>query len=251
MRCPGQDTGFWDLGAIFEVMCPQCGHTVEFFKDDTVRNCKKCGHEFVNPKMDFGCAAYCKYAEQCLGELSPDLLSQRDDLFKNRVAIEMKRYFERDFRRINHAMRVARYAEQLVKEIGGSPAVVLSAAYLHDIGIKHAELKYNSNEARYQEAEGPPVAHEILTRLGAKEELIDEVCDIIGHHHHPRAEETTNFKILYDADLMVNLQDQQKETPVESNKLTMLINRVFLTEKGKKLALKTLIELNTPKTLGG
>jgi hypothetical protein len=49
--------------------------------------------------MDFGCASYCKYAEQCLGELPPELLAQRDDLLKDRVAVEMKRYFGRNFRR--------------------------------------------------------------------------------------------------------------------------------------------------------
>jgi hypothetical protein len=42
---------------------------VEFFKDESTRKCKNCGHGIINPKMDFGCAAYCKFAEQCLGEL--------------------------------------------------------------------------------------------------------------------------------------------------------------------------------------
>ncbi len=37
--------------------------------------------------------------------------------------------------------------------------------------------------------------------------MIKEVCDIIGHHHHPREEETINFKCLYDADLITNLEE--------------------------------------------
>ena len=68
MRCPGQDTRFWKPGAIFEVPCPKCGRMVEFFKDESTRRCKQCGHKIINPKMDFGCAAYCKYAAQCLGD---------------------------------------------------------------------------------------------------------------------------------------------------------------------------------------
>jgi hypothetical protein len=185
MKCPGQDSRYWEPGAIFEAKCPECGNDVEFFKDESTRKCKKCGHKFVNPKMDFGCASYCKFAEQCLGDLPPELMAQRDDLLKDRVALEMKRYFNKDFKRISHATKVARYAEQIVKDERGNPAVVLSTAYLHDIGIKEAERKYNSTAARYQEEEGPPIAREILMRLGAREELIDEVCDIIGHHHHP------------------------------------------------------------------
>jgi CRISPR/Cas system-associated endonuclease Cas3-HD len=236
MRCPGQDSRYWEAGAIFEAECPQCGHLVEFFKDEPSRKCKNCGNKFVNPKMDFGCAAYCKYAQQCLGDLPPELVAQRDNLMKDRVALEMKRYFDRDFKRIAHAARVARYSEQIVKAEGGDPAVVLSAAYLHDIGIKESERKYDSSAARYQEEEGPPIAREILTRLGARQELIEEVCDIVGHHHHPRDPETLNFKCVYDADFIVNLQDDLKEHPVDPEKLAKRIERNLLTEAGKKLA---------------
>ena len=103
MKCPGQDSRFWKPGSIFEIECPQCGQAVEFFKDDTTRRCNQCGSRILNPRMDFGCASYCQYAEQCLGELPPELLAQKEDLLKDRVAIEMKKYFGKDFRRIGHA----------------------------------------------------------------------------------------------------------------------------------------------------
>ena len=175
MKCPGQDSQYWKPGAIFNVKCPECGSEVEFFKDDTTRKCSKCGHRFLNPHLDFGCASYCQYAEQCIGNLPPELLAQKEDLLKDRVAIEMKRYFKQDFKRIGHASRVARYAEQIGREEGANLAVVLSAAYLHDIGIREAERKHQSTAAKYQEEEGPPIAREILARLGAKEGLIDEI----------------------------------------------------------------------------
>jgi len=241
MKCPGQDSRYWKPGAIFEAKCPSCGAEVEFFKDDTTRRCGKCGHKFLNPDMDFGCASYCPYAEQCIGNLPPELISQKEDLLKDRVAIEMKRYFKTDFKRIGHATKVARYAEQINKKEGGNPAVVLSASYLHDIGIKEAERKHQSSAAKYQEEEGPPVAREILSKLGAKEELIEEVCDIIAHHHHPQAEESLNFKILFDADMITNLEEQQKETPLSPEKLRGLIEKAFLTEAGADLAEKVLL----------
>lgn len=241
MRCPGQDSRYWKSEAIFEVPCPKCGNPLEFFKDEPTRRCKKCGHKAVNPRMDFGCAAYCKYAEQCLGDLPPELLAQRQELLKDRVAIEMKRFFNKDFKRIGHATKVARYAEQIVKEEKGDPAIVLSAAYLHDIGIKEAEAKYHSTDGKYQEELGPPIAREILTNLGANPELIAEVCDIIGHHHHPRAEESTNFKILYDADMIVNLEESKQENKLSPEKLASIIANNFLTESGRKLAQKILL----------
>lgn len=242
MKCPGQDSRYWQPGAIFEANCPECGAAVEFFKDDTVRKCKKCGRRFLNPGMDFGCASYCKHAEQCIGDLPPELIAEKKDLLKERVAIEMKRYFEKDFKRIGHASRVARYAERIGKEEGGDLSVILPAAYLHDIGIKEAERKHNSNAALFQEMEGPLVARDIMERLGASDVLINEVCDIVGHHHHPRETESLNFKALYDADLITNLEENQKEGASEPHRIRDIINRSFLTESGKRLAEDVLIK---------
>ncbi|MCJ7547894.1 MAG: HD domain-containing protein [Deltaproteobacteria bacterium] len=242
MQCPGQDSRFWGSGAIFETACPQCGKEVEFFKDEPTRACKGCGFKIVNPKMDFGCASYCQFAEQCVGDLPAELLAQRKDLFKDRVAVEMKRYFQYDFKRIGHATKVARYAERIVKQEGGDPAVVLSAAYLHDIGTNEAERKYEDSDVRHHEEEGPPIARQILGRLKAAEPLIDEVCAIISHHHHPGQEDTVNFKVVYDADLIVNLEERQKEAPVEEGNLAASIDRGFLTAEGRALARKVLFK---------
>jgi hypothetical protein len=241
MKCPGQDTQYWQPGAIFEVDCPKCGKQVEFFKDDTSRKCGHCGHRFVNPNMDFGCAAYCQFAEQCIGNLPPELLAQKDDLLKDRVAIEMKRYFKADFRRIGHATRVARYAERIGKSEKGNMAVILSAAYLHDIGVLEAEKKHGSTEAADHEKEGPAVAASILNKLDAKDELIAEVCEIISHHHQPGADESINFKVVYDADLLENLDEKHKENPMDRNKLVDLIDNSFLTSSGRETAREVLL----------
>lgn len=240
MKCPGQDMQYWKPGAIYDAKCPKCGHNVEFFKDDPTRKCPNCGHRFVNPKMDFGCAAYCPFADQCVGDLPPEVVAQRQDLIKDRVAIEMKRYFKNDFKRIGHATRVARYAERIGKDEGGNLAVILIAAYLHDIGIPEAEKKYNSSAAKYQEQEGPPVAESILKKLNAPEELVKEVCDIIAHHHHPRPDDSLNFKVVYDADLIANIEDNQKEKAIDGKKIEHMIETAFLTQGGKNHAKKVL-----------
>ena len=87
--------------------------------------------------------------------LPPELIAQKEDLLKDRVAIEMKRYFNKDFRRIGHAMRVARYAERIGKKEGGNLAVILPSAYLHDIGIKEAERKHGSSAAHIRKKRRP------------------------------------------------------------------------------------------------
>jgi hypothetical protein len=120
-------------------------------------------------------------------------------------------------------------------------AVILSAAYLHDIGIVEAEKKYNSTAPEYQHKEGPPIAKEILIRLGAKEELIEEVCDIIGHHHQPRDDDSLNFKVVYDADLVENSDEMQKENPIDSEKMAARIEKLFLTGGGREVAREVLL----------
>jgi HD superfamily phosphohydrolase YqeK len=236
MKCPGQDSRYWKPDAIFETTCPQCKTLVEFFRDDPTRKCPSCGHRFANPEMDFGCAAYCKFADQCIGSLPPELVAQRENLLKDRIAIEMKKYFGKDFKRIGHATKVARYAEKIGRIEGGNMAVILASAYLHDIGIHEAERKYESTAAKYQEAEGPPIAKAILEKLAASADLIEEVCDIIGHHHHPRKEETLNFKVLYDADRIVNIEEAHRKSPLPADKIQNMIDKGFLTRSGREAA---------------
>src|SRR4030042_596368 len=149
MKCPGQDMRFWKPGDIFDTQCPKCGRKVEFFRDEVRRKCG-CGHEIVNPKLDFGCAQWCPYAEQCVGTIPEEAkerqkAEQRDSL-RERIALEMKKYFGTDFKRVHHAIKVARFAEQILKMEGGNPLVVMGAAYLHDFGIHEADWLVNIEE---------------------------------------------------------------------------------------------------------
>ena len=142
MKCPGQDMQFWNEAAIFEASCPGCGKTIEFYKDDTNRKCGHCGNRMVNPRMDFGCASYCQYAEQCLGTLPEEFVGNRDNLLKDRVAVEVKRFLKSDFRRIGHAIKVAQNAEKIGKEEGGNIASAVCAAYLLEAGEVEAIHRY-------------------------------------------------------------------------------------------------------------
>ncbi|MEW6220088.1 MAG: HD domain-containing protein [Thermodesulfobacteriota bacterium] len=240
MQCPGQDSRYWTGEAIFEAACDQCGGLVELFKDEATHTCRGCGHRVLNPRMDFGCAEYCPYATQCLGELPPSLVAKRQEAIRDRVAVEMKRYFGTDFRRIGHATRVTRHAEEIGRAIGANPAVVAIAGYLHDIGIHEAERRHGSTAARYQHLEGPPIARRILEGLGAAPGLVDEVCDIVGHHHHPRPEETRNFQAVYDADLIVNLEEKKAE--LGAGFRLPDLERIFLTGPGRELGRRILTD---------
>ncbi|MGD9302403.1 MAG: phosphohydrolase, partial [Desulfobacterales bacterium] len=77
--------------------------------------------------------------------------------------------------------------------------------------------------------------------LGAREELVEEVCDIIGHHHQPGPDESLNFKVIYDADLVENTDEMQKQNPIDSEKLAARIEKLFLTPGGREVAKEVLL----------
>ncbi len=155
---------------------------------------------------------------------------------KEALVRAMEAYFGGDSKRINHAHRVTEYAEELLKGEGGDYLIVIGASVLHDIGIHQAAKKYGSTIGKYQEQEGPPIARGILTGLGVEPSQIEEICQIIAHHHSPGVITTRNFAVLYDADWLVNLKDEYNIR--DKAKLSNIIERVLLTQSGKTLARK-------------
>jgi HD superfamily phosphodiesterase len=228
---------FWKPDDVFEIACPKCGYRVEFFKYDVKRKCR-CGHEMVNPKIDFGCAQWCPYGDSCIEGLPEEMKAktkeEKNNRLRERISYEMRRHFGSDTKRINHTLKVAQYAEEILKIEGGHPLVVLGAAYLHDIGITEAEKKNGSASVEDQEKEGKVIAEDILMKLNVQRGIVNEICDIIGHHHHPRERETLNFQILFEADWLVNMQENGYSRDLK--KVEEIIEKKFSTVTGKNLA---------------
>ncbi|MDR3088854.1 MAG: phosphohydrolase [Desulfobulbaceae bacterium] len=197
MKCPGQDSQYWTENAIFETACPKCGAQVEFYKDDTSRRCAACGHRFVNPKMDFGCAAYCQFAEQCLGGLPEDFAGARQALLKDKVAVEVKRRLRGDFGRIGALTRAARHAEAIAISEKGDVAVTLCAVFLRGIG-KDA-------------AASAEIAAEILGALQAGPEISRQVLSLIRAEAADKANFNRESAIIHDALLLAELEASLKK----------------------------------------
>ncbi len=240
MKCPGQDMQFWNEAAIFETPCPGCGRMVEFYKDDTNRKCGHCGNRMVNPRMDFGCASYCQYAEQCLGTLPEEFVGNRDNLLKDRVAVEVKRYLKSDFKRIGHAIKVAQQAEKIGREEGGNLAATVCAAYLLEIGEVEALNKYGESTAEHRVQETTKLAETILRKLGAKETIVDEVCNLIDHSLAVQDKTHPDYRILADALVLADLEEENKHTPLTAARVTDAVENILLTDSGRQLAEKML-----------
>jgi hypothetical protein len=156
---------------------------------------------------------------------------------------EMEAVFSETRGMIDHTLKVHGYAMEIQAVEGGDAFVVGASAILHDIGIPRAREVHGSSSGQYQEIEGPPIAREILTRHEVPAAAVDHICGIVANHHSdsdPEIVETLEFKILWDADWLVNFPGRHREsTPKEKEDA---IESIFKTAKGKLLARQMFLE---------
>jgi HD superfamily phosphodiesterase len=167
-------------------------------------------------------------------------MEQMETDLTNALIDEMKFVFGADTRRINHALDVLAFAQHLQQQEGGDKNVVEAAAVLHDIGIHEAERKYGSAAGNYQEIEGPPIARTILDRHNVDANVIDHICEIVAQHHSAKTIDTLEFRIVWDADWLVNIPDELG-TP-SKEKLCAIIEKTFKTNSGRKMAKKMFLD---------
>jgi predicted RNA-binding Zn-ribbon protein involved in translation (DUF1610 family) len=208
--------------------CASCGSEVEIWSDEVKATCPSC-KKTVFKDNAMGCLEWCRHGEECVGtDIYATYRQNRAVGLKHRLLEAVAEYFGDDRPRIEHAQAVLEQAELLAAAEGADAHIVIPAAILHDVGIKVAEAKHGSADARLQELEGPPVARKMLLAAGARADEIDEICDIVAHHHTPGVVDSVSFRVVYDADCLVNLA----HAPARDG----LIDRTFLTSAGKARA---------------
>lgn len=143
-------------------------------------------------------------------------------------------YDRGDPKRINHFMKVYAFAGLIGRKEGISDReldILEAAAVLHDIGIHNAEMLHGSSDGKYQELEGPSVAADILSALGADNEFIGKVCNMVGRHHTYTGIDSLSLQILIEADFLVNIfEDGMSDTAIASVK-----EKIFRTAEGTRL----------------
>ena len=151
-----------------------------------------------------------------------------------RVIDAMIRYDSGDPKRIHHFLKVHAFARQigLAEQLDEATLFTLeTAAVVHDIGIRKAEEVYSSSAGPYQEELGPALAEELLTTLNWPREVIDRVCYLVAHHHTYTNVDGLDYRILLEADALVNLYENNSPVEVQQN----FYQNVFRTEAGKAL----------------
>ena len=152
----------------------------------------------------------------------------------DRLAFKMTEYYAADPARIQHFIKVHAFSRLIGMGEGLSEAELFTleaAAYVHDIGIKKAEEVYGNTAGHYQEELGPPIARKMLEELDFSRSVIERVCYLVGHHHTYTNIDGADYRILVEADFLVNLfEDGESEAAVKS-----AYEKIFKTKSGKRL----------------
>ena len=142
-------------------------------------------------------------------------------------------FFDGDVIRVNHALKVYGFAENigLAEKISDEKLeIVKISAILHDVGIKISEEKYNSSAGHLQELEGPAIAKDILSKFDLEPSFIERVCFLIKHHHTYTKIDDIDYQILVEADFLVNIHENNMDDSMINNVLT----KYFKTATGIK-----------------
>jgi hypothetical protein len=207
MKCPGQDRAYWKADAVFEVPCPQCGVSVELFKDEATGHCPRCGHRFPNPGVEIGCAEWCSLAQECLG-VAPQLQSfvRPEGALAARLIHALDERFQSDRPRFACALKVFQFAKSLVGKHGGDPRVILAAALLLELVVRGSRGASGPNSSEDDAAGGMAEARGLLKQSGLDEETSRQIDDILTDYRAGRKSDTLEFRVVCEAAQMADLQ---------------------------------------------
>ena len=137
-------------------------------------------------------------------------------------------------KRIQHFLKVHAFARTIGTAEGLDDEelyVLETAALVHDIGIRDALVKYESEAGPYQEKERPALAKQLLEETGGyTAEQIERVMYLVGHHHTYTDIRGMDCRILVEADFLVNLF----ESSVKYRGILAAEKNIFQTETGKR-----------------
>lgn len=151
-----------------------------------------------------------------------------------RVEDAMISLYAGDAARIQHFTKVSAYAQQIAREEqldAKTQYTIALAALTHDIGIHLCEQKYGHCHGKQQELEGPALARPMLLDLGVDEQTTQRVCFLIGHHHTTKGVDGADWRILLEADFLVN----GYEEGLSMEAIERAYHTLFETASGKRL----------------
>lgn len=142
-------------------------------------------------------------------------------------------YSEGSHHDINHFMKVWGFARTIAEKEAvdeETKFIAEAAAIVHDIACPLCREKYGNTNGRHQEEEGVPLVYDFFRGTDLSKAQVDRIAYLVGHHHTLTHIEGMDYRILIEADYLVNADESEysKEAVIGFG------NFYFKTETGRK-----------------
>ncbi|MCR5447894.1 MAG: HD domain-containing protein [Solobacterium sp.] len=135
---------------------------------------------------------------------------------------------------ICHFLKVWAYAKNIGEQEGLDELTQQTlefAAIVHDIACPSLRREYGNSPHDLQEKYGPPMVREFYRDSGMSEEMLERICYLVGHHHTFTDVDGLDYRILLEADFLVNAGENEKYR----NSVDRFRQEVFRTKTGTAL----------------
>lgn len=215
-RCPGQDMRYWTPEDIFDVNCPYCDYSIEFWRDEPVRVCRACHKEVRNPRIDLGCAKWCKFGDQCLGRSVSEQFGAEPVVEKLKALVQP--LAEKDPERYEVLQETVRIANLLLTAEGGDPCRVKAGAML---------------VPAVQDAADPvAAARKVLEATILDDEEVDAICSLIGQVLSGDDSASVDASVVRDA---LILADSSRQSDADLERLSTEGAQMIFNLRRKKM----------------
>ena len=157
-----------------------------------------------------------------------------NDKIVSDIMRKMIAYSDGDLHDIAHFLKVYAFARTIGIQEGLSDLeqeTLEIAAILHDIACPLCRRKYGSTNGKYQEEEGGPLAEEFLKEFALPDGMAGRVIYLVSHHHTYTNVNGSDYRILLEADFLVNADEGRKSTEA----IRSARDRFFITPSGTAL----------------
>ena len=154
----------------------------------------------------------------------------------DRLECRMLKYYTlKDPSQIVHTLCVREYTRLLARQEGYAAhqvSLLEIAALLHDIGCPQSKEKYGNSLPFNQEREGAVIAAEWLQQeVGLESSEREWVVAVVGSHHQFKRSRELGFQVLFEADMIVNIQ----EGYYDRSQLWHYYDKMITTLSGQRL----------------
>lgn len=132
---------------------------------------------------------------------------------KDAMIAKMIDYYDGNVEDVNHFLKVYAFASVIGAMEGldeETRDTLETAAIVHDIACPLCREKYGDTDGHHQEQESEPLLRAFLKEFHLPSQTMERVVFLITHHHTYTGVDGSDYRILLEADYLVNAGESEK-----------------------------------------